>query len=77
VAVGLRAAGLDVRDPRLQGCGRLLEGHAPKLVAVVAEDALELPPGLLQVARDAAGEPRGLRGLRFVGAADDELGRGS
>ncbi len=60
VPVRLRPARLDVRDPRLQRGDRLLKRLALELLAVVAEDALELPVGALQVAGDAAGEFRGL-----------------
>src|SRR5207247_937887 len=76
MAVGLWAAGLDVGDAGLERGDRLLEGPAAKLVAVVAEDALELPAGLLKLAGDTAGELGGLAGVRVVAAADDQLGPG-
>jgi len=47
VAVGLRPAGADVCDSCFQRGDRLLERLASELVAVVAEDALELPAACL------------------------------
>src|SRR5438034_149084 len=64
VAVGLRAAGVDVRDLRAEPRDRLVEALTAKLVAVVGEHAFEPPAGGLQLAGDAARELRGLRAAR-------------
>ena len=66
VAVGLRAARVDVRDLRAEPLDRGVEALAPEFVAVVGEDALEPPAGGLQLACDTAGEDRGLRGGRVA-----------
>src|ERR671934_132863 len=64
-------------DPGAEPFGGVMEALAAELVAVVDEDALEPPAGLLEFAGDAAGELGGLRGVRVVVGADDEPGAGS
>jgi len=73
VAVGLRAAGVDVGEAGAESFDRLVEALAAVLVAVVGEDALELPAGGLELSGDAAGERRGLCRGRVALLADDEL----
>src|SRR5712691_727230 len=76
VPVRLRTSGVDVRDPGAQALERRVEERTLELVAVVGEDALEPPAGGLELARDPAGELRGLLGGRVALPADDELGPG-
>jgi hypothetical protein len=76
MSVRLWAAGVDVGDARAEALHGRVEARALELVAVVAEDALELPAGSLQLAGDAAGERRGLLRARVARGADDELGPG-
>jgi hypothetical protein len=59
-----------VREPGAESGDRGLEALAAKLVAVVAEDALQPPAGALELARHAAGELRGLVCTRIFGADD-------
>ena len=63
-------------DARAEVGGRLVKALDSVLVAVVAEDALEAPTGLLQVARNATRKLRGLRRDGIVVRADDKLGPG-
>src|SRR5438067_783068 len=76
VAVGLRPAGVDVGEACAEPVERAAEALAAELVAVVGEDALEPPAGLLQLRCDAAGELRGLGGGRVALLADHKLGPG-
>jgi hypothetical protein len=74
VAVGLRSARVDARVPGLQVLERAGEVRAAELVAGVAENALQASASGLQIARDATGELRGLRGGGVALFADHQLG---
>lgn len=62
VAVRLWPARADVRQASAERGDRALEALAAKLVAVVAEDALEAPASLLQIPCHPACELRGGEG---------------
>ena len=75
VSVGLRAAGVDAALARVE-LGDGGDEIAFELVAVVAQEPLELPAGVFEIARDAPGEHARLFGGRVALFADHQFSPG-